>query len=121
MQIKSEIRYTLDFVKTNLITKQDLERFTLSHKLQKEDINYISVVVSLNSLNTSMYYHLCHARPVNCTYEALVYTFSDLYLLPIIDDLSSPLQSLTLKLLKEPSKSVDFIKSAYNTLPACYK
>jgi hypothetical protein len=123
MQIRSEIKFTLDFVKTNLITKQTLNKFTHSNRLitDESEINYISVVLSLHSAQVDYYYTLCKERAVNTTLEALVYAYTDLYLKPILEEASAPLRELTLKLLKEPSKASDYIKSAYNTLPTCYK
>ena len=121
--VKSEIKFNLDFCKTNLITKDLFNKFTLNKLLltDNDEINYISVVLNLNKLNNIFLSKLARLELINCSYEALIYCYADIHLKPQIEELSAPLQQLTLKILKAPHLSKDYIKSCYAVLPQCYK
>ena len=120
-KIKSEILYTLPFCKQHKITKSNLNKFSLNGYLPTEEVNYIDVVVASKKVINRYHNKLCSLAPVNCEVEALFYVYADTVLLPQIDELSSPLQTLTLNLLKNPSASKDYINSAYSVIPDCYK
>ena len=122
--VKSEIRYNIHFCKANYISKQEFSKFTLNKVLitNPDEINYISVVCNLIKINNMYLSKLARCEAVNCTYEALVYCYVDLYLNPLIDDhLSAPLAALALKILKNTHLAKDYVSSAYNILPDVYK